>query len=128
MPCLQKGNKVQITDDKMTKIGCFALQHKAKYSRFRHDVKTAQVALPRRVKTSGKRRAHAPFIRNWKSHFRPRFRLNASSFLKLPTGELKHATFLSTRTVTGSDFAKKLTSHVTDVKSQTSKLPIWRLW
>ena len=42
--------------------------------------------------------------------------------------ELKHATFLSTRTVTGSDFAKKLTSHVTDVKSQISKLPIWRLW
>ena len=42
--------------------------------------------------------------------------------------ELKHATFLSTRKATGSDFAKKLTSHVTDVKSQTSKLPIWRLW
>ena len=42
--------------------------------------------------------------------------------------ELKHATFLSTRTATGSDFAKKLTSHVTDVKSQTSKLPVWRLW
>ena len=42
--------------------------------------------------------------------------------------ELKHATFLSTRTATGSDFEKKLTSHVTDVKSQTSKLPIWRLW
>ena len=42
--------------------------------------------------------------------------------------ELKHATFLSTRTTTGSDFAKKLTSHVTDVKSQISKLPILRLW
>ena len=37
------------------------------------------------AKTSGKCRAHAPFIRNWKSHFRPRFRLNASSFLKLPS-------------------------------------------
>ena len=54
MPCLQKGNKVQITDDKMTKIGCFALQHKAKYSRFRHDVKTAQVALPRRVENAAR--------------------------------------------------------------------------
>ena len=28
---------------------------------------------------------------------------------------------------TRSDFAEKETSHVTDVKSQTSKLPIWRL-
>ena len=54
MPCLQKGNKVQITDDKMTKIGCFALYHKAKYSRFRHDVKTAQVALPRRVENAAR--------------------------------------------------------------------------
>ena len=42
--------------------------------------------------------------------------------------ELKARDVLSTRTVTGSDFTKKVTSHVTDIKSQTSKLAIWRLW
>ena len=42
--------------------------------------------------------------------------------------ELKHKTFLSTRTATRSDFANKVTSHVTEVKSQTSKLAIWRPW
>ena len=57
-----------------------------------------------------------------------RFRCRRVLDLKLPIRELKHETFLSTRTATGSGFAKKLTSHVTDVKSQTSKLPIWRLW
>ena len=30
--------------------------------------------------------------------------------------ELKHETFLSTRTSTGSDFARNMTSRVTDVK------------
>lgn len=77
MPFLQKGTEVKITDDKMKKIGCFALKHKAKYSRFQHDATTSQVALSRRVE-------NAPLIRNWKSQFRVRFRLTASSFLKLP--------------------------------------------
>ena len=41
--------------------------------------------------------------------------------------ELKHETFLSTRTSTRSDFARNVTSRVTDVKWQTSKLGFWRL-
>ena len=62
------------------------------------------------------------------SIFVPHFCFKGDLLVACYIRELKHATFLSTRTVTGSDFAKKLTSHVTDVKSQTSKLPIWRLW
>ena len=67
---------------------------------------------------------------SWSRENKTRFSVFLCNFLIrfVVIRELKHATFLSTRTATGSDFAKKLTSHVTDVKSQTSKLAIWRLW
>ena len=81
MPCLQKGNKVQITDDKMKKrLFCLITQSEILTFSARRQNSSGRV-----VKTTRKRREHAPFIRNSKSQFRPRFRLTASSLLKLST-------------------------------------------
>ena len=49
-------------------------------------------------------------------------RVSKTRVLTLLIRELKRATFLSTRTATGSEFAKKVTSHDTEIKSQTLRV------